>query len=60
MAAAGTAMPELAAALAVAAYRTVHLRAVRAILAGEDAATVAARHPDRVRSALSTVDQMMA
>ena len=53
-------MPELAAALAVAAYRTVHLRAVRAILAGEDAATVAARHPDRVRSALSTVDQMMA
>jgi AcrR family transcriptional regulator len=60
MAATGTAEPELAAALAVAAYRTVHLQAVRAILAGEDAATVAARHPGRIRSALSTVGQMVA
>ena len=60
MAATGTAEPELAAALAVAAYRTVHLQAVRGILAGEDAATVAARHPGRVRSALSAVDRMMA
>jgi hypothetical protein len=34
MAATGTAEPELAAALAVAAYRTVHLEAVRRILAG--------------------------
>ena len=60
MAATGTAEPELAAALAVAAYRTVHLQAIRCILAGEDATTVAARHPGRIRSALSAVDQMMA
>lgn len=58
MAATGTAEPELVAALAVAAYRTVHLEAVRRILAGQDAATVAARHPGRIRSALSAVDQM--
>jgi AcrR family transcriptional regulator len=60
MAATGTAEPELAAALAVAAWRTVHLQAIRAILDGEDAATVAARHPARIRSALSAVDQMTA
>jgi hypothetical protein len=60
MAATGTAEPELAAALAVAAWRTIHLQAVRCILAGEDAATVAARHPGRIRSALSAVDQMNA
>ncbi|MBV9379984.1 MAG: TetR/AcrR family transcriptional regulator [Streptosporangiaceae bacterium] len=60
MAATGTAEPELAAALAVAAYRTVHLQAIRCILAGEDATTVAARHPDRIRSALSAVGQMTA
>jgi hypothetical protein len=42
MADTGTAEPELAAALAVTAYRTVHLQAVRCVLAGEDAATVAA------------------
>jgi AcrR family transcriptional regulator len=60
MAATGTAEPELAAALAVAACRTVHLEAIRCILAGEDAATVAARHPGRVRSALNAVDQMTA
>ncbi len=59
MAATGTAEPELAAALAVAAYRTVHLEAIRCILAGEDATAVAARHPGRIRSALSAVDQMM-
>jgi alkylated DNA nucleotide flippase Atl1 len=41
----------------VAASRT---QAVRRILAGEDAAAVAARHPGRIRSALSAVDQMMA
>jgi AcrR family transcriptional regulator len=58
MAATGTAEPELAAALAVAAYRTVHLQAIRGILAGEDAPTVAARHPGRIRSALSAVDQI--
>ena len=60
MAAAGTAEPELAAALAVAAYRTIHLQAIRAILAGGEAATVAARQPGRIRSALSAVDQMTA
>jgi AcrR family transcriptional regulator len=60
MAATGTAEPELAAALAVAAFRTVHLQAIRAILAGEDAATVAARHPGRIGSALSAVDQLTA
>ena len=56
MAATGTREPELAAALAVAAYRTVHLKAIRAILAGEDAPAVAARHPDRIRSALNALD----
>ena len=60
MAATGTAEPELAAALAVAAWRTVHLEAIRAILAGEDPATVAARYPHRIRSALGAVDQMTA
>ncbi len=60
MATTGTAEPELVAALAVAAYRTVHLQAVRGILAGEDAATVAARHPHRIRSALSAVDRIIA
>jgi AcrR family transcriptional regulator len=60
MAATGTAEPELAAALAVAACRTIHLQAIRCILAGEDAATVAARHPDRIQRALSAVDKMTA
>ncbi len=60
MAATGAPEPELAAALAVAAYRTVHLQAVRAILAGEDAATAAARYPGRIRSALSAVGRIMA
>ena len=58
MAATGTAEPELGAALAVAAYRTVHLEAVRRILTDQDATTVAARHPGRIRSVLSAVDQM--
>jgi hypothetical protein len=60
MAATGTAEPELAAALAVAAWRTVHLQAVRGILAGEDAAAVAERQPARIRSALNAVDQTTA
>jgi AcrR family transcriptional regulator len=59
MAATGTVEPELAAALAVAAYRTVHLQAISCILSGEDAATVAARQPGRIHWALSAVDQMM-
>lgn len=36
MAATGTAEPDLAAALAFAAWRAIHLQAIRAILAGED------------------------
>ena len=60
MAATGTPEPELAAALAVAAYRTIHLQAIRAILAGEDPATVAARHPARIRSVLTALDQITA
>lgn len=60
IAATGTAEPELVAALAVAAYRTVHLQAIRAILAGENAATVAARYSRQIGSALSAVEQMMA
>ncbi|MGH3204440.1 MAG: TetR/AcrR family transcriptional regulator [Streptosporangiaceae bacterium] len=60
MAATGTAEPELAAALTVAACRTIHLQAIRAILAGEDPAAVAARQPARIRSALTAVDQMTA
>lgn len=60
MTATGTAEPELAAALAVAAYRTVHLQAIRCILGGEDPAAVAARQPGRIHSALSAADQMMA
>lgn len=59
MAATGTAESELAAALAVAAWRTVHLQAIRAILAGGDAVTVAARYPGGIRSALSAVDRMV-
>jgi AcrR family transcriptional regulator len=60
IAATGTAEPELAAAFAVAAWRTIHLEAIRAILAGEDPATVAARYPHRIRSALGAVDRMTA
>jgi len=48
--------PRLTAALAVAAYRTVHLESVRRILAGEDAERVAADHRDRILSALAVVD----
>jgi hypothetical protein len=59
MAATGTAGPELAAALAVAAYRTIHLEAIRCILAGEEPAAVAARHPGRIRLALTAVDRMV-
>jgi hypothetical protein len=55
-----TAEPDLVAALAVAAWRTIHLQAIRAILAGEDSATVAAQYPGRIGSVLSAVDQMTA
>ena len=63
MAATGTAEPDLAAALAVAAWRAIRLqaiRAIRAILAGEDPQRL--RHGTQAgfRSALSAVDQMTA
>ncbi|MFF0267444.1 TetR/AcrR family transcriptional regulator [Kribbella sp. NPDC004536] len=50
--------PRLTAALTVAAYRVVHLEAVRRILAGEDAAVVAADHRARIISTLAAVDQL--
>ncbi|MET9271653.1 helix-turn-helix domain-containing protein [Kribbella sp. NPDC003557] len=57
-----TAVPEprLTAALAVAAYRTVHLEAVRRILAGEDATAVAADHRTQTLHALAVVDDHLA
>jgi AcrR family transcriptional regulator len=48
--------PQLTAALAVAAYRTVHLEAVRRILAGEDALVVAENHRAQTVHALAVVD----
>jgi AcrR family transcriptional regulator len=58
MAETGTPEPELTAALAVAAYRTIHLAAVRQVLAGQDADTVAAQAPARIRSVLSAVGRL--
>jgi AcrR family transcriptional regulator len=57
-----TAVPEprLTAALTVAAYRTVHLEAVRRILAGEDAPVVAAEHRAQTVHALAVVDGHLA
>ncbi|WP_198675804.1 TetR/AcrR family transcriptional regulator [Kribbella monticola] len=52
MADTGVPEPELTAALAVAAYRTVHLASVQRVLAGEDAEAVAAEHLVRVRAVL--------
>ena len=52
--------PQLTAALAVAAYRTVHLQAVRRILAGEDATVVAADHRARTVHSLAVVDGHLA
>ncbi|MGW7683148.1 TetR/AcrR family transcriptional regulator [Kribbella sp. NPDC054772] len=56
MANTGVPDPELTAALTVAAYRTVHLRAVRRILAGADAVTVATEHREHTIHALTVVD----
>ncbi|HZX03663.1 helix-turn-helix domain-containing protein [Kribbella sp.] len=50
--------PHLTAALTVAAYRTVHLEAVRRILDGEDEKVVAADHRARIVSTLAAVDQL--
>ncbi|NUR99565.1 MAG: TetR/AcrR family transcriptional regulator, partial [Kribbellaceae bacterium] len=58
MARTGVPDPGLTAALTVAAYRVVHLEAVRRILAGEDAETVAADHRARIISTLAGVDQL--
>ncbi|TCC24525.1 TetR family transcriptional regulator [Kribbella speibonae] len=52
--------PHLTAALAVAAYRTVHLTAVRRILDGEDDAVVAAEHRAQTLHALAVVDGHLA
>ncbi|WP_406053501.1 TetR/AcrR family transcriptional regulator [Kribbella sp. NBC_00889] len=46
----------LTSALAVAAYRTVHLESIRRILAGDDEAAVAADHRARIGSALARVE----
>ncbi|NUR96533.1 MAG: TetR/AcrR family transcriptional regulator, partial [Kribbellaceae bacterium] len=58
----GVADPRLTAALVVAAYRVVHLEAVRRVLAGDDAVVVAvvvaADHRARIVSALERVDQL--
>jgi AcrR family transcriptional regulator len=56
MARTGVPEPELTAALAVAAYRTVHLTAVRRILDGEDETVVAADHRAQTLHALAVVD----
>ena len=48
------------AALAVAAYRTVHLEAVRRILTGEDATAVAVDHRAQTLHALALVDGYLA
>lgn len=50
--------PQLTAALAVAAFRTVHLEAIRRILAGEDETTVAADHRARIISTLAAIDRL--
>ncbi|GAA1564051.1 TetR/AcrR family transcriptional regulator [Kribbella karoonensis] len=50
--------PQLTAALAVAAVRTVHLEAVRRILDGEEETVVAADHRARIVSTLAAVDRL--
>jgi AcrR family transcriptional regulator len=57
MAHTGVPDPQLTAALAVAAYRVVHLESVRRIFAGDDPDVVAAEHRERIISALAVVDQ---
>ncbi|HEX2300285.1 MAG TPA: helix-turn-helix domain-containing protein [Pseudonocardiaceae bacterium] len=52
----GAADPELTAAFLVAAYRSVHLTAIRRVLAGDAVPDVAAEHTARVRAAFDTVD----
>jgi AcrR family transcriptional regulator len=59
MADTGTADPELTAALAVAACRTIHLQAVRRVLAGDDAVVVAAQTAERIRAALGVIGQAL-
>ncbi|MGZ0153351.1 TetR/AcrR family transcriptional regulator [Kribbella sp. WER1] len=50
--------PQLTAALTVAAVRTVHLEAIRRILAGDNETTVAADHRTRIIHTLAAVDSL--
>lgn len=56
----GAAEPELTAAFVAAAYRSVHLGAIRRVLAGQDARSVAAEHAARIRAAFDAVDRITA
>jgi len=58
--AAGQPDPGLAAALAVAAVRSVRLAAIRRLLAGEDADAVADGEPERIGAALRVVERALA
>ncbi|MGW1603923.1 TetR/AcrR family transcriptional regulator [Streptomyces eurythermus] len=54
---AGVADPELWAALAVAAYRTVFVASVRRLLAGDPVAEVARDHRDRLETAFDALER---
>ncbi|MEU3951952.1 TetR/AcrR family transcriptional regulator [Streptomyces achromogenes] len=54
---AGVADPELSAALAMAAYRTVFVASVRRLLAGDPAAEVAREHRGRLESAFDALER---
>ncbi|WP_030614178.1 TetR/AcrR family transcriptional regulator [Streptomyces achromogenes] len=54
---AGVADPELSAALAMAAYRTVFLASVRRLLAGDPVAEVAREHRGRLESAFDALER---
>lgn len=54
---AGVADPELSAALALAAYRTVFVASVRRLLAGDPVAEVAREHRDRLESAFDVLER---
>lgn len=56
----GVAEPELTAAFVAAAYRSVHLGAIRRVLAGQDARRVAAERTARIRTAFDAVDRITA
>lgn len=54
---AGVADPELSAALAMAAYRTVFVASVRRLLAGDPVAEVAREHRGRLESAFDALER---